>query len=57
MQIQQLIYFMKIADLGSMNKAAEALLMTQPNLSRAIINLEAELNIKLFKRNNKGVVM
>lgn len=57
MQIQQLIYFMKIADLGSMNKAAEALLITQPNLSRAIMNLESELNIEIFKRNNKGVIM
>lgn len=57
MQIQQLVYFMKIAEMGSINKAAEVLLMTQPNLSRAIMNLETELNIEIFKRNNKGVVL
>lgn len=56
MQIQQLTYFMKIADLGGMNKVAETLLMTQPNLSRVIIDLEAELSIKLFRHNNKGMV-
>lgn len=57
MQIQQLVYFMKIAELGSMNKAAAELLMTQPNLSRAMMNLEEELNIRIFTRNNKGVVL
>ena len=57
MQIQQLVYFMKIAELGSMNKAAAELLMTQPNLSRAMMNLEHELKIKIFERNNKGVVL
>lgn len=57
MQIQQLVYFMKIAELGSMNKAAAELMMTQPNLSRAVMNLEGELNIKIFKRNNKGVIL
>lgn len=57
MQLQQLIYFERIAELGSINKAAEALLVTQPNLSKAIRNLEDELQIQLFKRNNKGVSM
>ena len=57
MQIQQLVYFMKIAELGSMNKAAAELLMTQPNLSRAMMNLEDELHIRIFTRNNKGVVL
>ena len=47
MQIQQLVYFMKIAELGSMNKAAAELLMTQPNLSRAMMNLEDELGIEI----------
>lgn len=49
MQIQQLVYFMKIAELGSMNKAAAELLMTQPNLSRAMMNLEDELNIRILR--------
>jgi DNA-binding transcriptional LysR family regulator len=54
-QLQQLIFFEKIAETSSMNKAAEALFMSQPNLSKAISNLEKELNIKIFDRTNKGV--
>jgi len=55
MQLQQLIYFAKIAELGSINKAAAVLFITQPNLSRAMMNLETELEIKIFERSNKGV--
>jgi DNA-binding transcriptional LysR family regulator len=55
MQLQQLIYFVEVSDKGSINKAAESLIVTQPNLSKAIANLESELNIKIFNRNNKGV--
>ena len=40
MQIQQLTYFVAIAEQGSINKAAEKLFVTQPNLSKAISNLE-----------------
>lgn len=41
--------------MGSINKAAECLFMTQPNLTKAIKNLEDELKIKIFIRSNKGV--
>lgn len=54
-QLQQLIFFEKIAEKSSMNKAAEELYMSQPNLSKAIRNLENELKIKIFERTNKGV--
>lgn len=57
MQLQQLTYFVEIAERGSINKAAEALFVTQPNLSKAIINLEAELNVEILLRTNKGVVL
>ena len=57
MQIQQLIYFVAAAEQGSLNKAAEVLFVTQPNLSKAIGNLERELNIRVFDRTNKGVVL
>ncbi|MBQ6356827.1 MAG: LysR family transcriptional regulator, partial [Solobacterium sp.] len=40
MQLQQLEYFIAIADAGSLNKAAERLYLTQPSLSKAIANLE-----------------
>ncbi len=57
MQLQQLTYFVEIAERGSINKAAEALFVTQPNLSKAISNLEAELNVEIFLRTNKGVAL
>jgi len=55
MQIQWLIYFLTVADEGSFNKAAEKMFTTQPNLSKAINNLELELNVSVFDRTNKGV--
>lgn len=55
MQLQQLIYFMTIAEQGSFNKAAEKLFATQPNLSKAISNLESELKVNIFYRTNRGV--
>lgn len=57
MQLQQLIYFVTIAEQGSINKAAEKLFTTQPNLSKAISNLEGELKVDIFRRTNKGVVL
>ena len=57
MQLQQLSYFVEIAERGSFNKAAEALFVTQPKLSKAISNLEAELNTEIFLRTNKGVAL
>jgi DNA-binding transcriptional LysR family regulator len=54
-QLQHLIFFEKIAEKSSMNKAAEELYISQPNLSKAIQNLEKELQIKIFERTNKGV--
>ena len=55
MQIQYLKYFLQIAETGSMNKAAELLYVSQPSLSKVMSCLEAELNIKIFERNNRGV--
>ncbi len=54
-QLQQLIFFETVADKKSMNKAAQALYISQPNLSKAIRSLENELNVKIFERSNKGV--
>lgn len=41
MQLSQLMYFVTVAEQGSINKAAEKLFVTQPNLSKAIGNLKA----------------
>lgn len=55
LQIQQLTYFVTVAEQGSINKAAEKLFVTQPNLSKSISNLENELQVRLLNRTNKGV--
>lgn len=55
MQLQQLMYFVAVSECGSFNKAAERLFTTQPNLSKAINNIESELNVMVFQRTNKGV--
>lgn len=57
MRLEQLIYYVAVADHGSIRKAAEALYVSQPNLSRAIINLEKEVQATLLIRDNHGVTM
>lgn len=55
MNLVQLKYAVEIADTGSINKAAENLYIGQPNLSRAIKELESSLNITIFHRSAKGM--
>ena len=55
MTLQQIKYVVAIAEKGSFSKAAEALFISQPSLSNAIHNLEAELNTSLFVRLSNGV--
>ena len=57
MTIQQLKYFVAIAEAGTISKAAEELFISQPSLTTAIQKLENELQISLFKRTSKGVVL
>lgn len=47
--------FYYVAKCGSFTRAADILLNNQPNLTRAIKNLEQELGCTLFERSNKGV--
>lgn len=55
MNILHLKYAAEIAKTGSLNKAAENLYMGQPNLSRAIRELESSLGITIFERSAKGM--
>lgn len=55
MNILDLKYVAEIAKTGSMTQAAANLYMNQPNLSKAIISLEKELGITIFRRSSKGV--
>lgn len=57
MTLQQLLYTVKIAETKSMNKAAAELFISQPALSSAIHDLEAELNIELFIRTQRGIIV
>ena len=54
--ILHLKYAVEIERTGSITKAAENLYMGQPNLSRAIRELEDSLGISIFMRSSKGVV-
>lgn len=50
-------YAVEVAKAGSINKAAEQLFVAQPNLSRAVKELEADLGITIFDRSAKGMVL
>lgn len=47
--------FYAVAKSGSFTKAAEILYISQPAISVAIKKLEDQLDVKLFKRDNKGI--
>ncbi len=55
MNILYLKYVVEIAKTGSINKAAENLFIAQPNMSRAVKELEASLGVTLFDRTSKGM--
>lgn len=57
MNILHAKYAVEIAKHGSLNKAADALMIAQPNLSRSIKELEADLGISIFQRSSKGMVL
>ena len=49
--------FCEVTKCGSFSKAAKSLYMTQPAVSQAIMQLESELEIRLFTRTPRGVVL
>lgn len=55
MTLQQLRYVIGIAKVGSFNKAAENLFISQPSLTAAIRDLEEEIGIVIFNRTSRGV--
>ena len=56
MDIKEFIYLIKIADTGSVTKAANQLFITQPALSKFIRNKEEEMGTRLFSRVGKRFV-
>lgn len=57
MEIRILKYFLAVAEEENITNAAKKLHMTQPSLSRQMMDLEAELGKKLFTRTNKKTLL
>lgn len=57
MTLDQLTYFSEIVKYGSMTKASQHLLVSQPSISLTMRSLEEELGFKLFHRQPKGVIL
>ncbi len=57
MDLKQLEYFVRVAELGSFTRAAGVLNIAQPALSRQVRLLEVELRQNLLLRNGRGVTV
>lgn len=57
MELRVLRYFLAVANEGSVSRAAAALHVTQPTLSRQLMDLEDELGTKLFRRSSRSTTL
>jgi LysR family nitrogen assimilation transcriptional regulator len=57
MNRKQVIYFLAIAQAGSLSKASARLRVAQPALSARLSELEASLGVRLFDRHARGVTL
>jgi DNA-binding transcriptional LysR family regulator len=57
MTLQQLKYFIEVANCGSINRAAESLFIAQPSLSNAMRELEGEIGTDLLTRTPRGITL
>lgn len=57
MDLRQLAYFVRVAELGSFSRASLMLDIAQPALSRQVRQLELELKQHLLVRNGRGVTL
>lgn len=57
MDIRILRYFLTVAKEGNITKAAEILHITQPTLSRQLMDLESELGTNLFIRGKRQITL
>ena len=56
MKLYQVEYLLEVCAQGSFSKAADALLISRPAISRAMKDLEDEYGVTLFQRTTTGVV-
>lgn len=57
MELQQLRYFVAVAETGNFTRASERSNVSQPSLSQQILNLEKEVGHKLFHRLGRKAVL
>ena len=57
MELKQLSFFKRTAELEHMSRAAEELLVSQPYLSKTISDLEGELGAPLFDHKGRNIVL
>lgn len=57
MNLNQLTYFVALAQIQHYTRAAKRLSITQPSLSHAISTLEEEIGVPLFERQGRNVVL
>lgn len=57
MTLQQLKYVVTVADKGTISEAAKELFISQPTITNAIKDLEKEMQITIFNRTNKGILV
>lgn len=57
MDVEQLRYFLKVAERGNFTRAAEEVGISQPALSRSIARLEQELGQPVFERQTRGLAL
>jgi len=55
MELRHIETFLKIAELGSFTKAADELCITQPTVSKQIVDLERFLDVRLIDRTKRTV--
>lgn len=57
MDFKRIGYFLKVAELGSLSRAADRLRIAQPALSRQMSLLESEVGTALFERHRRGMAL